>query len=166
MFHSWPLGLLDKQALLLDKSSFNIKLCSWWDFVMERGDLENLDVFNSSDLALEVPQEWSWGTDQPLYQQRKERPEVFWRGKRKINTCYTMLNKAPRVYKASAHRDIHFEGLLNSNPYLDFPSSQLLTKQLLFLSQESSSCTHRVPAQNTHNRHSNFPTKKTSNYTE
>lgn len=65
--------------------------------------------------------------------------------------CYTMLNKAPRVYKASAHRDIHFEGLLNSNPYLDFPSSQLLTKQLLLLSQESSSCTYSVPAQNAHN---------------
>lgn len=134
---------------------------------MGRGSLENSNTFNSSDLALEVLQE-SRVTDQLLYQQKKERPEIFWRGERKINTCYTTLNKATRVYRASAHRDIHFEGLLNSNPHLDFRAAySYLTKQQRSLSQESFPCTHRVPAQNTHKLHFNFPTKKiASNYEE
>lgn len=116
---------------------------SWWE-LGRRGNLETSDPYNRSDLAREIPQQWSWRTDQPLYLLRKERPEVFWKGNRKINTCYTMLNQATRVYRALAHRDIHFEGLLISNLYLDFPSRQLLTKQLLSLSQESFSRTQSI----------------------
>lgn len=161
MCYQWQRDLPDKGAPVLDKSGFDVRLCSWWEF-RRRGNLETSDPYNRSDLAREIPQQWSWRTEQPLYLLRKERPEVFWKGNRKINTCYTMLNQATRVYRVLAHRDIYFEGLLISNLYLDFPSRQLLTKQRLSPSQESFSQTHRVSVQNNRKLHSNLSTRKTS----
>lgn len=75
------------------------------------------------------------------------RRELCRKGEKSIQG-YRMGDKATRVYRVSAHRNIRFQSLLNFSLYLDIQSRQPLTKDQLSLKlKKKKLCKYRVEVQ-------------------